>query len=98
MQLRSHLEELKLVPSNGEAKETTQKSPEEGCLVSPTTAIEELQSTLKTAYPLLVLTIENMAEHIIHRLRSSPEEDLYRVLVTLLSEAYQVLSLILIMT
>lgn len=56
---------------------------------SPIAAIDELQATLKTAYPLLVLTVENMAEHMIHRLRSSPEEDLYRVLVTLLSEAYQ---------
>ena len=87
MPLRSALEEFKSAGSQDAM--ATASSPAEDTS-SPIASIDELQSTLKTAYPLLVLTVENMAEHMIHRLRSSPEEDLYRVLVTLLSEAYQV--------
>lgn len=51
---------------------------------------EDLLGILKTGYPLLALSLENMVEHIIHRLRSSPEEDLYRIITTLISENMQV--------
>ena len=44
---------------------------------------------LKTGYQLLALSMENMVEHIIQRLRASPDEDLYRILTTLLYEAFQ---------
>lgn len=51
---------------------------------------EDLIGILKTGYPLLALSLENMVEHIIHRLRSSPEEDLYRIITTLITENIQV--------
>ncbi len=51
---------------------------------------EDLIGILKTGYPLLALSLENMVEHIIHRLRSSPEEDLYRIITTLITENLQV--------
>jgi transformation/transcription domain-associated protein len=51
---------------------------------------EDLLSILKTGYPLLGLSMENMVDHIIQRLRSSPDEDLYRIIVTLLYESFQV--------
>ena len=51
---------------------------------------EDLIGILKTGYPLLALSLENMVEHIIHRLRSSPEEDLYRIITTLITENMQV--------
>ena len=51
---------------------------------------EDLIGILKTGYPLLALSLENMVEHIIHRLRSSPEEDLYRIIKTLITENIQV--------
>lgn len=50
---------------------------------------EDLLAILKTGYPLLALTLENMVEHIIQRLRPIPDEDFYRIIVTLLDEAYQ---------
>lgn len=46
-------------------------------------------SILKTGYPLLALTMENCMEHIVHRLRSTVDEDFYRVLTSLIGEAYQ---------
>ena len=56
----------------------------------------DLIGILKTGYPLLALSLENMVEHIIHRLRSSPEEDLYRIIMTLISENHQVNTILLV--
>ena len=66
---------------NGEDVEIQSRGPLE--------TAEELLSILKTAYPLLALTLENSMEHIVHRLRSSAEEDLYRLLSSLITELYQ---------
>lgn len=57
---------------------------------SPVDYTDDLLAILKTGYPLLSLSMENMVEHIVQRLRSTADEDLYRVIVTLLSEAFQV--------
>jgi transformation/transcription domain-associated protein len=61
---------------------------------SPHEHSEDLLGILKTGYPLLALSLENMVEHIIHRLRSSPEEDLYRIIRTLITENIQVRKII----
>lgn len=55
----------------------------------PMECAEDLISVLKTGYPLLSLTMENVMEHIVHRLRSTVDEDFYRVLTSLIGEAYQ---------
>lgn len=55
----------------------------------PLESAEDLMSILKTAYPLLALTMENAMEHIVHRLRSNVEEDFLRVLTSLITESYQ---------
>lgn len=60
---------------------------------SPVDYTDDLLAILKTGYPLLSLSMENMVEHLVHRLRSTADEDLFRVIVTLLSEAFQVLLL-----
>jgi transformation/transcription domain-associated protein len=57
---------------------------------SPGEHADDLMAILKTGYPLLALSLENMVEHIIHRLRSSPEEDLFRIINTLITETHQV--------
>lgn len=57
---------------------------------NPVEYSDDLLAILKTGYPLLSLSMENMVEHIVQRLRSTADEDLYRVIVTLLSEAFQV--------
>lgn len=55
----------------------------------PLELVEELFQILKTGYPLLALTMENVVEHIVHRLRSTIDEEFYRVLTSLIAEAYQ---------
>jgi hypothetical protein len=50
---------------------------------------DDLLAILKTGYPLLALSMENMVDHIVNRLRASPDEDLLRILHTLLMETYQ---------
>lgn len=61
---------------------------------SPVDYTDDLLAILKTGYPLLSLSMENMVEHLVHRLRSTADEDLFRVIVTLLSEAFQVLHVV----
>ena len=54
---------------------------------------EGIMAVLKTAYPLLTLSIENLVDHLVNRLRATPDEDLFRILNTLHGEAVQQLAL-----
>jgi transformation/transcription domain-associated protein len=51
---------------------------------------EELVNLLKTAHPLLALTMEQFAEQIRDRLKPGPEEEVYRMSGALLQEALNV--------
>lgn len=54
---------------------------------------DDIMAILKTAYPLLTLSIENLVDHLVNRLRASPDEDVFRILTTLHTEACQQLAL-----
>ncbi|KAL2316433.1 PIKK/TRRAP protein kinase Tra1 [Schizosaccharomyces pombe] len=54
--------------------------------------IADVTSILKTAYPLLALTMETMVDQIHTRLKSFPEEDAYRLIVALLNDGLQYIS------
>ncbi|KAJ2091537.1 transcription-associated protein 1 [Coemansia sp. RSA 986] len=54
-------------------------------------AIDELMPKLKTAHPLLALSMETMIDQIVHRLKPCPEEDIYRLVHALLSDGLQLL-------
>jgi transformation/transcription domain-associated protein len=73
------------LPGGAAASEATAAQPRK----HPMEAAEDLLSILKTGYPLLALTMENAIEHICHRLRSTVDEDFYRVLTSLIGESYQ---------
>ena len=60
---------------------------------SPWEYIEEVMAVLKTAFPLLALTMETMADQILQRLKPSADEDIYRLIVALLNDGVQVLSI-----
>ncbi|KAJ2685471.1 transcription-associated protein 1 [Coemansia spiralis] len=62
-----------------------------GGAVAP--AIEDLMPKLKTAHPLLALSMETMIDQIVHRLKPCPEEDIYRLVHTLLLDGLQQLHL-----
>ncbi|KAI9230671.1 MAG: hypothetical protein DHS80DRAFT_12039 [Piptocephalis tieghemiana] len=55
--------------------------------------VEEVMSMLKTAFPLLALTVETMSGQLVSRLKPSSEEDLYRLICALLYDATQHLAM-----
>jgi len=52
--------------------------------------VDEILQTLKTTFPLLILSLETMVDQIQHKFKPSPEEDVYRHVSLLLSDAVQV--------
>ncbi|KAH9943440.1 atypical/PIKK/TRRAP protein kinase [Epithele typhae] len=51
--------------------------------------IDEIVQILKTAFPLLILTLETVIEQIAQRFKASPEEEIYRLTCMLLQDAMQ---------
>lgn len=51
--------------------------------------VDEILNILKTAFPLLALTMENMAEQLQQRFKPSNDEDIYRLTNALLNDALQ---------
>ena len=85
-----HLPHLETEDLKGTVKQSNSPAVEDGR--PRKTSLEEtddLLAILKTGYPLLALSMENMVDHIVNRLRASPDEDLLRILRTLLMETYQ---------
>lgn len=52
--------------------------------------VDEIMSILKTAYPLLALSMETMVDQIQQRFKCTPDEDAYRLIVALLNDGIQV--------
>ncbi|KAF9057606.1 hypothetical protein BJ165DRAFT_1520972 [Panaeolus papilionaceus] len=51
--------------------------------------VDEILQTLKTTFPLLILSLETMVDQIQHKFKPSADEDIYRTLFVLLSDAIQ---------
>ncbi|KAI8907173.1 hypothetical protein EDD86DRAFT_232632 [Gorgonomyces haynaldii] len=51
--------------------------------------VEELMGILKTAFPLLALSMETMVDQILQRLKPTTDEDIYRLIVALLNDGVQ---------
>lgn len=56
----------------------------------PSEYIDEILQVLKTAFPLLILSLETMVDQIQHKFKLSPDEDVYRNICLLLQDAIQV--------
>jgi len=52
--------------------------------------VEEIGSLLKTAFPLLALTLETIGDQISMRFKPQPDEDVYRIISALSNDALQV--------
>jgi transformation/transcription domain-associated protein len=52
--------------------------------------VEEVVQILKTAFPLLILSMETMVDQILQRFKATPEEEIYRLICMLLLDAVQV--------
>lgn len=55
--------------------------------------VDEIMSILKTAFPLLALSMEMIVDQIASRFKPGPDEDIYRLVSALLSDSLQVSSL-----
>ncbi|EMD40733.1 hypothetical protein CERSUDRAFT_111311 [Gelatoporia subvermispora B] len=49
--------------------------------------IEEVMQILKTAFPLLILSLETIVDQLLTRFKASPEEEIYRLVCMLLHDA-----------
>ncbi|KAI0408138.1 FAT domain-containing protein [Xylaria palmicola] len=67
-------------PKDGAASTTSQKKP-------PWEHTEEIMSVLKTAFPLLALSMETMVDQTQKYFKCPPDEDAYRLIVALLNDA-----------
>ena len=56
--------------------------------------VDEILQTLKTTFPLLILSLETMVDQIQHKFKLSQEEDVYRNVCMLLQDAIQVMPLL----
>ena len=56
----------------------------------PWDVIEEIMAHLKTAFPLLALSMETVVDQILQRLKPTTDEDIYRLIVALLNDGVQV--------
>ncbi len=52
--------------------------------------IEEVGQILKTAFPLLIMSLETIVDQILQRFKATPEEEIYRLVCMLLQDALQV--------
>jgi transformation/transcription domain-associated protein len=52
--------------------------------------VDELMTMLKTAFPLLALSMETMIDQMINKLKPTMDEDIYRLIVALLNDGVQV--------
>lgn len=66
-------------PHDQQASQTQRKPPWE--------LTEEIMSVLKTAFPLLALSMETMVDQIQKHFKCPPDEDAYRLIVALLNDA-----------
>lgn len=89
----------------GSAKEDANGGPQSGSMPPPSATsqpqqprqpwelVEEIMNQLKTAFPLLALTMEKMVDQISLRGKPTPDEDIYRFFAALLADGMQVSNL-----
>ncbi|KAI9104837.1 hypothetical protein DFS34DRAFT_691063 [Phlyctochytrium arcticum] len=56
---------------------------------TPWEHLEEVNAVVKTAFPLLALSMETMLDQIMQRLKPTTDEDIYRLIVALLNDGVQ---------
>ena len=75
--------------TNGIGQESSEKGP--NTAGAPNTAApwaytDEIMNMVKTAYPLLALSLETLVDQLHHRFKSPGDEDAYRLIVALLND------------
>ncbi len=75
---------------NGETQAATDQSPGQQLPKKPWEYSEEIMGVLKTAFPLLALSMETMVDQIQKHFKCPPDEDAYRLIVALLNDGLSV--------
>ncbi|EKD14699.1 FAT domain-containing protein [Drepanopeziza brunnea f. sp. 'multigermtubi' MB_m1] len=76
---------VKKEPSDGNGEPAP---PPQAAKKFPWEHTEEIMAVLKTAFPLLALSMENMVDQIQKNFKCSPDEDAYRLISALLNDAF----------
>jgi transformation/transcription domain-associated protein len=79
--------------SNGQVNTSSpapQGTPQPQVKRLPWEYADEIMSVLKTAFPLLALSMETMGDQIQKFFKCPPDEDAYRLIVALLNDGLQV--------
>ena len=80
------------VPNTGQDETSTAHSPQVGQAAQtrqPWEHVDEIMAILKTAYPLLALSMESMVDQIQQKFKCQADEDAYRLIVALLNDGVQ---------
>ncbi|WFD31947.1 transcription-associated protein 1 [Malassezia sp. CBS 17886] len=76
-------------PADTPADEKDAAAAPHALVRQPWDHIDDILNILKTAFPLLALTMENMADQLQQRFKPSNDEDIYRLTNALLNDALQ---------
>lgn len=77
---------------NGSSPENSKLPPAAGAIRRSWEYVEEIMGILKTAYPLLALSLESLVDQINQRFKCTADEDAYRLGVALLNDGVQYLN------
>ncbi|EPX74408.1 SAGA complex phosphatidylinositol kinase-like protein Tra1 [Schizosaccharomyces octosporus yFS286] len=87
---REELFQLKRAESKGQEKLAVKSETAEDILEKPSwDYADEIMSILKTAYPLMALTMETLVDQIQSRFKGENDEDTFRLITALLNDAMQ---------
>jgi transformation/transcription domain-associated protein len=95
---QNHVNQPTIDPGHSDRPQPVQTSPNGQGVVDnaatqhrqPWENVDEILQALKTAFPLLILSLETMVDQIQHKFKLSPEEDIYRNVCMLIQDAAQV--------
>lgn len=82
----------KSTAENSEEKKDGAKAPANDAIRRSWEYVEEIMGILKTAYPLLALSLESLVDQINQRFKCTADEDAYRLGVALLNDGVQYLN------
>lgn len=77
------------IPNGGNSNAQGSAFSAGGKVLQPWDHVDEILNILKTAYPLLALSLEALVDQIYQRFKCTPEEDTYRLIMALLNESVQ---------
>ncbi|OZJ06116.1 hypothetical protein BZG36_01053 [Bifiguratus adelaidae] len=77
-----------ITPGGSQSGQQTSQTPQ-AQLTHPWDLVDDIMSKLKTAFPLLALTMETMIDQLLQKMKPQAEEDIYRLIVALYNDAIQ---------